>query len=194
MGRSLFLYDSSLQAAGIAGKELPRALLPGRAENLLGRAFLADSAVVHEDDLAGYVAGKAHLMGDDDHGGVFVGQLADDPQHLACQLGVEGGGGLVKAEDIGLQVQRPGDGHALALTAGKLVRIIIKLIRNALVHKSRISLLFLTFMILLVVLETGFVTYNSKMPHIVIAIAYTATYVGDADGRKYSYIENHTEG
>lgn len=72
--------------------------------------------------------------------------------------------------------------------------IIIKLIRNALVHKSRISLLFLTFMILLVVLETGFVTYNSKMPHIVIAIAYTATYVGDADGRKYSYIENHTEG
>ena len=72
--------------------------------------------------------------------------------------------------------------------------IIIKLIRNALIHKSRISLLFLTFMILLVVLETGFVTYNSKMPHIVIAIAYTATYVGDADGRKYSYIENHTEG
>lgn len=70
---------------------------------------------------------------------------------------------------------------------------IIKLIKNAFFHKSRISLLFLTFMLLLVIIETGLVTYNSKMPHIVIAIAYTATYVGDADGRKYSYIENQTE-
>lgn len=70
---------------------------------------------------------------------------------------------------------------------------IIKLIKNAFFHKSRISLLFLTFMLLLVAIETGLVTYNSKMPHIVIAIAYTATYVGDADGRKYSYIENQTE-
>lgn len=72
--------------------------------------------------------------------------------------------------------------------------IIIKLIKNSFVYKSRLSLLFLTFMLLLVVLETGFVTYNSKMPHIVIAIAYTATYVGDTDGRKYRYIENKTEG
>ena len=72
--------------------------------------------------------------------------------------------------------------------------IIIKLIKNSFVYKSRLSLLFLTFMLLLVVLETGFVTYNSKMPHIVIAIAYTATYVGDTDGRKYRYIENQTEG
>lgn len=72
--------------------------------------------------------------------------------------------------------------------------IIIKLIKNTVVHKSRLSLLFLTFMLLLVVLETGFVTYNSKMPHIVIAIAYTATYAVDTDGRKYSYIENQRTG
>lgn len=71
--------------------------------------------------------------------------------------------------------------------------IIIKLIKNSFVHKSKIGLLFLTFMILLIVIETGLVSYNSKMPHIVIALAYTATYVGDADGRKYSYIENQTE-
>ena len=69
--------------------------------------------------------------------------------------------------------------------------IIVKLIKNAFVHKSRISLLFLTFMILLVMIETGLVTYNSKMPHIVIAIAYTATYVGNVDGRKYTYIQNN---
>ena len=72
--------------------------------------------------------------------------------------------------------------------------IIIKLIKNSFVNKSRLSLLFLTFMLLLVMIETGLVTYNSKMPHIVIAIAYTATYVGDVDGRRYSYIENQRTG
>ncbi len=69
--------------------------------------------------------------------------------------------------------------------------VIIKLIKNALFEKSRLSLMFLTFMILLMVLETGLVTYNSKMPHVVIAIAYAATYVGELDGRKYKYIENN---
>ncbi len=69
--------------------------------------------------------------------------------------------------------------------------IVIKLIKNAFFEKSRLSLMFLTFMILLMVLETGLVTYNSKMPHVVIAIAYAATYVGEMDGRKYKYIENN---
>lgn len=69
--------------------------------------------------------------------------------------------------------------------------IIVRLAKGAFINKSRMNLLFLTFMILLVVLETGLVTYNSKMPHVVIAIAYAATYVGEMDGRKYKYIENH---
>ena len=70
--------------------------------------------------------------------------------------------------------------------------IIIRLAKGAFINKSRMNMLFLTFMILLVVLETGLVTYNSKMPHIVIAIAYAATYVGEMDGRKYQYIENNS--
>lgn len=69
--------------------------------------------------------------------------------------------------------------------------IIFKLIKNSFVDKSRVSLMFLCFMILMMVLETGIVTYNSKMPHVVIAIAYTATYVGEMDGRKYKYIQNN---
>lgn len=67
---------------------------------------------------------------------------------------------------------------------------IIRLAKEAFINKSRINMLFFTFMILLLVLETGLVTYNSKMPHVVIAIAYAATYVGELDGRKYQYIEN----
>ncbi len=68
---------------------------------------------------------------------------------------------------------------------------IIRLLKNSFVNKSRLSLVFLTFMILLLLLETGLVTYNSKMPHVVIAMAYAATYVGEMDGRKYKYIENN---
>lgn len=70
--------------------------------------------------------------------------------------------------------------------------IIVRLAKGAFINKSRINMLFLTFMILLVVLETGLVTYHSKMPHIVIAIAYAATYVGEMDGRQYRYIENNS--
>lgn len=69
--------------------------------------------------------------------------------------------------------------------------IIIKLAKGAFIDKSRINLLFFVFMVLLMVLETGLVNYNSKMPHIVIAIAYASTYVGEMDGRQYRYIKNH---
>lgn len=69
--------------------------------------------------------------------------------------------------------------------------LVVKLAKGAFIDKSRINLLFLVFMVLLLVLETGLVNYNSKMPHIVIAIAYAATYVGEMDGRQYKYIKNH---
>ncbi len=69
--------------------------------------------------------------------------------------------------------------------------IIIKLAKGAFINKSRINLLFFIFMVLLMIIETGLVNYNSKMPHVVIAIAYAATYVGEMDGRQYKYIENH---
>lgn len=68
--------------------------------------------------------------------------------------------------------------------------LIIKLAKGAFVNKSRINLLFFVFMVLLLVLETALVNYYSKMPHVVIAIAYAATYVGEMDGRQYRYIEN----
>lgn len=69
--------------------------------------------------------------------------------------------------------------------------VIVKLIKGAFVNKSRLSLLFLTFMVLLLVLEIAHVTYHSKIPQMVIAIAYTATYVSEMDGRKYQYIGNN---
>ncbi len=70
--------------------------------------------------------------------------------------------------------------------------VIVRLAKGTFINKSRINMLFLTFMVLLLILETGLVTYNSKMPHVIIAIAYAATYVGELDGRKYRYIENRS--
>ena len=49
----------------------------GRTKDGLGGAFLGDDAPVHEDDPAGDLPGKAHLVGDDDHGHVLLGQAAD---------------------------------------------------------------------------------------------------------------------
>ena len=49
-----------------------------------------------------------------------AGEAAHHVQHVADQLGVEGGGGLVEEHQLGLHRQRPGDGDALLLAAGEL--------------------------------------------------------------------------
>ena len=72
----------------------------------------------------GHIPGKVHLVGNDDHRGLTVCQFAQHPQYLSGQLGVQRTGGLVKAEDIRVQCQRPGNGHPLLLSAGQLVRIV----------------------------------------------------------------------
>ena len=59
------------------------------------------------------VAGELHLVGDDDHGGVLVGERADNAQYLAGQLGVERRGRLVKAQDVGRHGERTRDSDAL---------------------------------------------------------------------------------
>ena len=71
-------------------KELFGALLLWVLNELLGRAFLHHHAAIHEHDAVGHVTGKVHLVGDDDHGGLAVGKVAQDAQHLAGQLRVEG--------------------------------------------------------------------------------------------------------
>lgn len=68
---------------------------------------------------------------------------------------------------------------------------IVKLVRNVIVNKSKVSILFLSFMVLLIGLEYGMVTFNAKSTHIVIALVYASTYVGEDDGRKYQYIRNN---
>ena len=86
-------------------------------DDRLRGTLLHNDAAVHKDDLVGDIAGEGHLVGDDDHGGVLLRQPADDPEHFSGELWVQGRGGLVKAENIRLESQRPGDGHPLLLAS-----------------------------------------------------------------------------
>lgn len=106
------------------GQKTAGAFLLRVLDQLPCRALFYHHAPIHEHDPVGHIPGKVHLVGNDDHRGLAVCQFAQHPQHLSGQLGVQRTGGLVKAEDIRVQCQRPGNGHPLLLSAGQLVRIV----------------------------------------------------------------------
>ena len=85
-----------------AGEEFFGATALGRFDHLLWRSLFLDHAVVHEDDLISHLTRKADLVGNDDHSAVCAFQSPDNVEHLARQLGVERGGRLVEAENVGL--------------------------------------------------------------------------------------------
>ena len=111
-------------------------------DELFGRAFFHDHAAIHEQDAVSHIAGKVHLMGDNDHRGLAVSKITQDLQHLTGQLRVEGAGGLIKAEDIRVKRQRAGNGDLLRLAAGKLVRVMVFPLRKAHLRQQFSRLLF----------------------------------------------------
>ena len=56
--------------------------------------------------------------------GAAAGEVADDVEHLADELGVERAGGLVEQQDLRAQGERAGDRDALLLAAGQLARVV----------------------------------------------------------------------
>ena len=88
-------------------------------------------AAVHKQDPAAHLPGKAHLVGDHHHSHALLGQLLHDLQHLAHHLRVQGGGGLVKAEDLRVHGPGPGAGHPLLLAAGELVDALAQVLPQA---------------------------------------------------------------
>ena len=70
-------------------------------------------------------------MGNDDHGGLSVGEVPQDAEDFAGQLRVKGAGGLIEAEDVRVERQCAGDGHPLLLTAGELVGVVACPLRQA---------------------------------------------------------------
>ena len=55
-------------------------------------------------------------------------ELLQHSQHLAAGVAVQRAGGLVGQNDRRIPGQRPGDGHALLLAAGKLAGLVFQLI------------------------------------------------------------------
>ena len=88
-------------------------------------------AVFHKDHLVGHVAGKAHLVGDDQHGHALVGQRAHDGQHFAGEFGVQRRGGFVEVDDGGAGGDGPGNGHPLLLPARKLAGVGVPAVQQA---------------------------------------------------------------
>ncbi|TML53751.1 MAG: hypothetical protein E6G21_01675 [Actinobacteria bacterium] len=79
-------------------EELLRPLLARFAEEVFGRALLDDPPVVHHHDAVGGLTGKAHLVGDDDHGHPFERKLLHHVQDLADHLRVERARRLVEED------------------------------------------------------------------------------------------------
>ena len=113
-------------------QELFGAFVLRRPEKLLRRPLFDKLASIEEADPVGHVAGKTHLVRDQQHGiAVLGGQLPDDLKDLAYHLGVQGRGRLVKQQDLGLHGQSPGDGDALLLSAGELAGVVVALVGEA---------------------------------------------------------------
>ena len=126
---------------GIVSQEAAGALFLRVLDELPGRALLHHHAAVHEQDAVGHVTGKVHLVGHDDHGGLAVGKVPQNAQHLAGQLRVQRAGRLVEAEDIRVQGQGAGNGHALLLAAGQLMRVVARPLRQAHLGQKLLCLL-----------------------------------------------------
>ena len=80
-------------------------------------------AVAHFDDALG-AGGDFAVVGDEDHRVALGGQLLEQLHHLDAALAVEGAGGFVGEDHVAAVHQRAGDGDALLLPAGELVRAV----------------------------------------------------------------------
>ncbi|VXB00283.1 exported hypothetical protein [Arthrobacter sp. 9V] len=118
-----------LTAGGAGGKELvgqelgqevlgTGALRVG--EEFFGGGVLHDLTVGHEHHAVSGLAGKAHLVGDHDHGHAFFGQLDHDVQHFVDHFGVQRGRWLVEQHHFRLHGKSTGNSHTLLLAAGEL--------------------------------------------------------------------------
>ena len=92
-----------------------------------GRALLDHPAEVHHCDAFAHMAHDGQVVGDEEVGqallGLEVGEQVDD---LGLHGHVEGAHRLVADHQVRAQGQRPGDGDALSLPAGELMRVAVE--------------------------------------------------------------------
>jgi len=110
-------FQSSAVAFEVAAQKFQRPLVGRAAEDMVRRADVGDDALIQKNDRVADLMGEVHLVGDDHHAHPLFGELADDPQHIADELGIQRRRRFVEQHDLGLQRQRASDGYALLLAA-----------------------------------------------------------------------------
>src|SRR5262245_35666696 len=89
-----------------------------------GPPLVALDLAVADVDRPVRVLGDVALVGDDDDGVAVLVKLLEQPHDLLARGRVQVPRGLVGEQDRGAHDQGAGDGHALALPAGQLVRLV----------------------------------------------------------------------
>ncbi len=89
-------------------------------EDLARRSLLYEVALIHVHHAVGDVAAETHLVTHHDHRHAAGGEVLHDLEHLADEFRVQCARGFVEEHEHGLHGHRPGDGHALLLTARQL--------------------------------------------------------------------------
>ena len=93
-------------------------------EHFRRRADLDDAAEVHHGDAVGDMLHHRQIVRDENHGEFHLaGEVAEEVQNLRLDGDIQRGDRLIGDDELGLDGQRACDGNALALAAGKLVRI-----------------------------------------------------------------------
>ena len=100
-------------------------------KNLCRRSGLDDASVVHQVKTAGNAASKGDVVRDQQHRLARLGKIVDHVQHLAGIARVECAGWFVQEKDPRFNRHGPGDGHALLLAAGKILGVVVNLVRQA---------------------------------------------------------------
>ena len=96
----------------------------GVAEQRAGVGLLDDLTGVHHRHPVGHLGHDPEVVGDEDDAHAEIGlELPDELEDLGLDRDVEGGGGLVRHEQIRIAGQGHGDHHPLGLSARELVRI-----------------------------------------------------------------------
>ena len=93
--------------------------------------FVAGDQAVADADDAPRMPGDVLLVRDDNDGVALLRELLEQRHDFLAGLGIEIAGRFVRQQDGRLVHQRAGDGHALALAAGKFVGLVMNAVGQA---------------------------------------------------------------
>ena len=95
-------------------------------ENVVNRTFLDHAAAVHNNDLITHLCHDTEIMGDEkDRGSDFFFQLVHQVEDLCLNRYIQSCSRLIGNQDFRVAHQSHGDHDTLALSAGKLERILL---------------------------------------------------------------------